>query len=343
MHACAPSVTAKAVGLPGCPDLPLPAPACPAALPAGIGEFRAAGVTQRTAGWPGLGLAPLGWRARRGAGPGPTAWQHPSRRLALASMRSPLHLHTLHPHTPPDPAVPTTNPTSTAIFKALLTLKTRNALILCPHPRATKCTAAAARIVRDAAEAAGCPPGVISWIDSPSLPITQAVMSAQEVSLVLATGGPSMVRRWLWQLLCVKVHGGGDEGWQQLERSFSCCLPAWPCSDHTARPLLPFPPAGACRLLVRPPRARCGRGQHPCRHRRDRRRADRRLLHPPLQGKQAAAARQQAGSDPARRCRHRARPSRLSCANAHLAHAAAAHPASHACTTRTRPSCPADL
>ncbi|PSC69509.1 bifunctional acetaldehyde-alcohol dehydrogenase [Micractinium conductrix] len=90
--------------------------------------------------------------------------------------------------------VPTTNPTSTAIFKALLTLKTRNALILCPHPRASKCTVAAARIVRDAAEAAGCPPGVISWIENPSLPITSAVMSAPEVSLVLATGGPSMVR-----------------------------------------------------------------------------------------------------------------------------------------------------
>ncbi|KAL4451627.1 hypothetical protein ABPG75_007289 [Micractinium tetrahymenae] len=90
--------------------------------------------------------------------------------------------------------VPTTNPTSTAIFKSLLTLKTRNAIILCPHPRATKCTVEAARIVRDAAVAAGAPPGVIQWIETPSLPVTQAVMSAPEVSLVLATGGPSMVR-----------------------------------------------------------------------------------------------------------------------------------------------------
>lgn len=90
--------------------------------------------------------------------------------------------------------VPTTNPTSTAIFKSLLTLKTRNAIILCPHPRANKCTIAAAKIVADAAEAAGCPPGVISWIENPSLPVTSAVMQAQEVALVLATGGPSMVR-----------------------------------------------------------------------------------------------------------------------------------------------------
>lgn len=90
--------------------------------------------------------------------------------------------------------VPTTNPTSTAIFKALLTLKTRNSLILCPHPRAAKCTIEAARIVRDAAVAAGAPEHIISWVETPSMPVSQALMSAPEVSLILATGGPGMVR-----------------------------------------------------------------------------------------------------------------------------------------------------
>ncbi|GAB4813245.1 hypothetical protein N2152v2_000291 [Parachlorella kessleri] len=90
--------------------------------------------------------------------------------------------------------VPTTNPTSTAIFKALLCLKTRNALVLCPHPRAAKSTIEAARIVRDAAVAAGAPEGIVAWIEHPSLPVSQALMSAPEISLVLATGGPAMVR-----------------------------------------------------------------------------------------------------------------------------------------------------
>lgn len=90
--------------------------------------------------------------------------------------------------------VPTTNPTSTAIFKALLTLKTRNALILCPHPRAAKCTIAAARIVRDAAVSAGAPANIISWVESPSMPVSQALMQAPEISLILATGGPAMVK-----------------------------------------------------------------------------------------------------------------------------------------------------
>ena len=69
--------------------------------------------------------------------------------------------------------MPTTNPTSTAIFKALLALKTRNALVLCPHPRAAKSTVAAAKIVYDAAVKAGAPEGIISWIDNPSLPVSQ--------------------------------------------------------------------------------------------------------------------------------------------------------------------------
>jgi len=90
--------------------------------------------------------------------------------------------------------VPTTNPTSTAIFKALLALKTRNALVLCPHPRAAKCTVEAARIVRDAAVAAGAPDNIISWVETPSLPVSQALMQAPEISLILATGGPAMVR-----------------------------------------------------------------------------------------------------------------------------------------------------
>ncbi|GIM11511.1 hypothetical protein Vretimale_14988 [Volvox reticuliferus] len=90
--------------------------------------------------------------------------------------------------------VPTTNPTSTAIFKALLALKTRNALVLCPHPRAAKSTIAAAKIVRDAAVAAGAPTDIISWVETPSLPVSQALMQAPEVSLILATGGPAMVR-----------------------------------------------------------------------------------------------------------------------------------------------------
>lgn len=90
--------------------------------------------------------------------------------------------------------VPTTNPTSTAIFKALLALKTRNSLVLCPHPRAKRCTIEAARIVRDAAVEAGAPPDIISWIEDPSLLVSQALMQAPQVALILATGGPAMVR-----------------------------------------------------------------------------------------------------------------------------------------------------
>lgn len=88
--------------------------------------------------------------------------------------------------------VPTTNPTSTAIFKALLTLKTRNGLIFSPHPRARKCTIEAARIVYDAAVKAGAPANIIAWIDEPSVELSQAVM--RETDLTLATGGPGMVK-----------------------------------------------------------------------------------------------------------------------------------------------------
>ena len=88
--------------------------------------------------------------------------------------------------------IPTTNPTSTAIFKTLIALKTRNAIILSPHPRAKKCTIAAAKIVLEAAVAAGAPEGIIGWIDVPSLELTNEVMKNSD--LILATGGPGMVK-----------------------------------------------------------------------------------------------------------------------------------------------------
>lgn len=88
--------------------------------------------------------------------------------------------------------IPTTNPTSTAIFKTLICLKTRNAIIISPHPRAKNCTIEAAKIVLEAAVAAGAPEGLISWIDVPSLELTNVVMS--EADTILATGGPGMVK-----------------------------------------------------------------------------------------------------------------------------------------------------
>ena len=90
--------------------------------------------------------------------------------------------------------VPTTNPTSTTIFKALLTLKTRNAIIFSPHPRAKACTIEAAKIVRQAAVAAGAPDPVIGWIDEPTIALSQALMQHPEIKLILATGGPAMVK-----------------------------------------------------------------------------------------------------------------------------------------------------
>ena len=88
--------------------------------------------------------------------------------------------------------IPTTNPTSTAIFKTLLALKTRNAIIISPHPRAKKCTIAAAKIVLDAAVKAGAPEGIIDWIDVPSLDLTNQLMKKSDI--ILATGGPGMVK-----------------------------------------------------------------------------------------------------------------------------------------------------
>ena len=88
--------------------------------------------------------------------------------------------------------IPTTNPTSTAIFKALICLKTRNGLILSPHPRAKGCTIEAARIVLDAAAKAGAPENIIGWIEEPSVELSAALM--KEADIILATGGPQMVR-----------------------------------------------------------------------------------------------------------------------------------------------------
>ena len=88
--------------------------------------------------------------------------------------------------------IPTTNPTSTAIFKTLICLKTRNAIIISPHPAAKACTIAAAKVVLDAAVKAGAPEGIIGWIDEPSLELTTTVM--READLILATGGPGMVK-----------------------------------------------------------------------------------------------------------------------------------------------------
>lgn len=88
--------------------------------------------------------------------------------------------------------IPTTNPTSTAIFKTLIALKTRNAIIISPHPRAKACTIAAAKVVLDAAVAAGAPEGIIGWVDVPSLELTNNVM--RDADIILATGGPGMVK-----------------------------------------------------------------------------------------------------------------------------------------------------
>ena len=88
--------------------------------------------------------------------------------------------------------IPTTNPTSTAIFKCLIALKTRNAIIISPHPRAKGCTIEAAKIVLEAAVKAGAPEGIIEWIDIPSLEMTNLLM--KEADTILATGGPGMVK-----------------------------------------------------------------------------------------------------------------------------------------------------
>lgn len=92
--------------------------------------------------------------------------------------------------------IPTTNPTSTAIFKTLISLKTRNGIIISPHPRAKKSTIAAAKLVLDAAVKAGAPEGIIGWIDEPSIELTNEVMKAADI--ILATG---VVAEWLKLLI----------------------------------------------------------------------------------------------------------------------------------------------
>ena len=88
--------------------------------------------------------------------------------------------------------IPTTNPTSTACFKILMAIKTRNAIVISSHPRAKNCTNYVAKTIREVIEAAGAPKGLIAWIDAPSLELTNTVM--KEVDLILATGGPGMVK-----------------------------------------------------------------------------------------------------------------------------------------------------
>ncbi len=90
--------------------------------------------------------------------------------------------------------VPTTNPTSTAIFKALISLKTRNGIIFSPHPRAKLSTTTAAKLVLDAAVEAGAPKDIIGWIDEPSVALSNQLMTHEKINLILATGGPGMVK-----------------------------------------------------------------------------------------------------------------------------------------------------
>jgi acetaldehyde dehydrogenase / alcohol dehydrogenase len=90
--------------------------------------------------------------------------------------------------------VPVTNPTSTTIFKALISLKTRNGIIFSPHPKSKQCTIEAAKIILEAAVAAGAPSGIIGWIDEPTVELSKALMQHPDIKLILATGGPGMVR-----------------------------------------------------------------------------------------------------------------------------------------------------
>lgn len=90
--------------------------------------------------------------------------------------------------------IPTTNPTSTAIFKTLISLKTRNAIVVSPHPRAVKCTVEALKICHEAAVQAGAPAGLIGWISKPSMPATNELMKHRDVNVILATGGGALVK-----------------------------------------------------------------------------------------------------------------------------------------------------
>jgi acetaldehyde dehydrogenase (acetylating) len=90
--------------------------------------------------------------------------------------------------------IPVTNPTSTTLFKALAAVKSGNAIVFAPHPRAARCTLRSAQVMAEAAEQAGAPEGLISCIESPTLPLTNELMRREEIAIVLATGGPGMVR-----------------------------------------------------------------------------------------------------------------------------------------------------
>ena len=90
--------------------------------------------------------------------------------------------------------VPCTNPTSTTIFKALISLKTRNGIIFSPHPRTKRSTCEAAKIVLEAAVQAGAPPNIIAFVEEPTLAISNALMRHASINLILATGGPAMVK-----------------------------------------------------------------------------------------------------------------------------------------------------
>ena len=90
--------------------------------------------------------------------------------------------------------VPTTNPTSTAIFKSLIALKTRNAIVFSPHPRAKKSTIAACKVILDAAVAAGAPENIIGWVEEPTIELSNALMHHKDTDIILATGGPGMVK-----------------------------------------------------------------------------------------------------------------------------------------------------
>ncbi|MBE6060248.1 MAG: aldehyde dehydrogenase family protein, partial [Clostridium sulfidigenes] len=90
--------------------------------------------------------------------------------------------------------VPSTNPTSTAIFKAMISIKSRNAIVFSPHPSAAKCTIKAAQLMHDAAVEAGAPENVITCVTSPSIGATNELMKSKEVAIIIATGGPGMVK-----------------------------------------------------------------------------------------------------------------------------------------------------
>ena len=90
--------------------------------------------------------------------------------------------------------VPSTNPTSTAIFKSIIAIKARNAIVFSPHPSALKCTLKAAKLMNEAAIAAGAPENVIQCISIPSIEGTNALMKSDEVKVIIATGGPGMVK-----------------------------------------------------------------------------------------------------------------------------------------------------